>query len=63
MTNFEYFKDDILKMREDKDSILAVQNGRPVHCRSIVCARCDFFRKPASCRIKFIDWLYSEHRV
>lgn len=61
MTNFEYFEDDILKMCEDKERVIAVQNGRPVYCAGLTCPRCDLFGELGSCKKNLIKWLYSEH--
>lgn len=77
MTNFEYFKDDILKMCTDNENLLddilkmctnnenllAVRNDIPVFCRDITCIDCDLFRKSGRCDTNVIQWLCSEHRV
>lgn len=61
MTNFEYFKDDIIKMCADKENILAVRDNKPVLCRGLSCLDCDLFKKLGRCKTNVIQWLYLEH--
>ena len=60
MTNFEYWKDRILEINEDE--VVAIINGKPCDCSVGKCEVCDFFRKEKTCRQKFVEWLYSEHK-
>lgn len=62
MTNFEFYKNDILK--SIKEGSLAVVNNKPCSCFAARCSECDFGDndKPAigGCDKKRFKWLYSE---
>ncbi len=58
-TNFEYYKDEILKYVHDYCSFPAAKNGRISTCGSIDCNNCDF-NSPV-CFERRVEWLYAEH--
>ena len=61
MTNFEYWKDKILKINNE-DGDIAIIKGIPSRCCSAKkCYYCDLSLKGNSCRQQLIEWLYSEH--
>lgn len=58
MTNFEFYKDEILKIVANGDDI-ALLNGKPVACDGVSCNDCD---RDGNCYERYIiDWLYAEH--
>lgn len=59
MTNFEKWKDEILKITHD-DYEVAVKDGVPKPCVGI-CDQCDFERE-SPCVAKFVDWLLAEYK-
>lgn len=59
MTNFEKWKDEILKITHD-DYEVGVRNGVPIPCKGI-CNQCEFEgRRP--CIAGFVDWLLAEYQ-
>ena len=58
MTNFEKWKDEILKITHDGYEV-AVKDGAPKPCVGI-CDQCEFERE-SPCRAKFVEWLLSEY--
>ena len=59
MTNFEKWKDEILKIKHE-DYEVAVKDGVPKPCVGI-CDQCEFEREsPYSA--KFVDWLLAEYQ-
>ena len=58
MTNFEFYKDELLAINKDGSEVALVK-GKPVKCDSIVCCQCDF--KSFRCGVDLIEWLYAEH--
>lgn len=63
MTNFERYKDEILKILEVSDhEIAAVKNGIPVLCEDIECSDCDIRDKSGNgaCAPNLIKWLYED---
>ena len=61
MTNFEYFKDEIIKLLVDGRE-MAVVDGEPIACKDTSCCMCDL--KPnilKSCRECTKAWLNAEH--
>lgn len=61
-TNFEFYKDEILKINDTYDHV-AVENGKPISCNAMYCPRCELREHPAGmdCQMKLIEWLYEEH--
>ena len=60
MTNFEKYKDEILRLAEQNEGI-AMWEGELDSCESVPCCRCDFeMYGTGSCRAKFVKWLYRE---
>lgn len=62
MTNFEKYRDEILRITK-KSSSIALINGVPVGCESLDdCFSCDLYHKDlVKCRINLIKWLYEEY--
>ena len=63
MTNFEKYKDEILKIIANSDyEIVAVKNGAPVPCDDIECGGCDIRDKSenGACASNLIKWLYED---
>lgn len=58
VTNFEYYKDEIL---ENCIENLAVVKGRPKLCYKTNCNDCDFKINQIGCRNKVKDWLKQTH--
>lgn len=59
MTNFEKWKDEILKINHDGYDV-AVKDGVPKPCVGI-CDQCEFERE-SPCIAKFVDWLLAEYQ-
>ena len=60
MTNFEKWKDEILRLGRDGQDGIACLNGKPIPCVTIDdCCNCDFNKD--SCDGKFLLWLYEEY--
>ena len=59
MTNFEKWKDEILKITHN-DYKVGVRNGVPIPCEGI-CNQCEFERE-SPCIAKFVDWLLAEYK-
>lgn len=59
MTNFEYYKNEIMELAE-QGKALAVVDGKPMACFDATCGNCDL--EDAHCEVNLIKWLYSEHR-
>ena len=59
MTNFEKWKDEILKITHD-DYEVAVKDGVPKPCEGI-CNQCEF-EGGRPCIAKFVDWLLAEYQ-
>ena len=58
MTNFEFWKNEILRICREYESIPAIVKGRPIPCSDVKCDNCDIY---AACEINIIEWLYDEH--
>ena len=59
MTNFEKWKDEILKIKRE-DYEVAVKDGVPKPCVGI-CNKCEFERE-SPCSAKFVEWLLAEYQ-
>ena len=60
MTNFEKWKDELLRLGKDGQDGIACLNGKPIPCVTIDdCCNCDFNKD--SCDGKFLLWLYEEY--
>ena len=59
MTNFEYYKEEILEIINNGDS-LGVCKGKPVKCTSIECSEC-ISSDGQGCDKGIYPWLYAEH--
>lgn len=61
MTNFEKYKERLLKIVDSMDEGIAVCNGVPYSCEDTPCDDCDFYCDGGSCEARFIRWLYQEY--
>ena len=60
MTNFEKWKDELLRLGNDGRDGIACINGKPISCDAISnCCECDFNK--GSCDGKFLLWLCEEY--
>lgn len=59
MTNFEKWKDEILKIKHE-DYEVAVKDGVPKPCVGI-CNQCEF-EGGSPCIAKYVDWLIAEYQ-
>ena len=56
MTNFEKYKDEILKIAEAGGELIGVKDGKPVACESLKgCGGCDLAGDKVSCLFDFIE--------
>lgn len=62
MTNFEKYKDEILKIIESGSSCcIAVKDGKPVRCESMPgCDNCELNTEKSNCGFKFLKWGYED---
>lgn len=62
MTNFEKYKDEILKIIESGSSCcIAVKDGKPVRCESMPgCDNCELNTEKSNCGFKFLKWAYED---
>ena len=61
MTNFEYYKEEILNIINDGDSFAVCKNSnKPVRCDSITCEEC-ISSDEQGCDKGVYNWLYSEY--
>lgn len=59
-TNFEFYKDEILKIAKDTNSCPTLtKNGTLAGCSAIPCNLCAFHA--AHCPLERFEWLYAEH--
>ena len=58
MTNFEFWKDEILRIYRECGSIPTIVKGRPIPCSDVKCDNCDI---ALECVINMIEWFYKEH--
>lgn len=61
MTNFEFYKDEILKILTSDLYTFAIINNKIDKCLNFhSCEKC-MFGKEKSCRVAKLKWLYEEH--
>ena len=61
MTNFEKYRDEILKIAEAGGELIGVKDGKPVACESLRgCGGCDLAGDKVSCLFDFIEWACKE---
>lgn len=60
MTNFEKYKDEILKIATESHSDPAKKYGVIVACTGLDCNKCDFFDGVVSCGENRFNWLYED---
>ena len=59
MTNFEKYKEDILKSVNENCCSPAKKDGVIVACAGLDCKKCDF-GDASKCRKNFLNWLYED---
>ena len=59
MTNFEKYKDEILRIATESNSNPAKKDGVVVACEGLVCTKCDF-DGAGKCRENRFKWLYED---
>lgn len=59
MTNFEKYKEDILKIANENCCSPAKKDGVIVACAGLDCKKCDF-GDASKCRKNFLNWLYED---
>ncbi len=60
MTNFEYYKEEILELTNNDQAFMVYKNGKIGNCDECHdCKKCLFDSN--SCNAKAIKWLYAEH--
>ena len=59
MTNFEKWKDEILKIA-NTNSALSLVEGKLAYCDNTICVDCEFCNDK-DCGAETIKWLYSEY--
>lgn len=59
MTNFEKYKEDILKIVNENCCSPAKKDGVIVACAGLDCKKCDF-GDASKCRKNFLNWLYED---
>jgi len=62
MTNFEKYKDEILKIAEEGYSVVAVKKGKPIACDNLPeCRDCDLDDGgKGNCLFCFLEWGYKD---
>lgn len=62
MKNYEKYQKQIINILKEGNCI-AVKDGKPVDCSSILCEECDFFREEqeCNCKAKLGKWLEAEY--
>lgn len=58
MTNFEKYKDEILRIAAESSSTPALKDGKIIACKGISCEECDFCA--GNCRKDQFNWLYED---
>lgn len=62
MTNFEFYKDDILKIILGNGYPgLVKETGKLTRCKLLECKDCVFITDNERCFVKLFKWLYEEH--
>ena len=60
MTNFEKYKDEILRIATESNEAPAMEGGMLTACRGLSCKECDF--NEDNCVTSFFNWLYEDDR-
>lgn len=58
MTNFEKYKDEILRIATESNEAPAMEDGMLTACRGLSCEECDF--NEDNCVTSFFNWLYED---
>lgn len=63
MTNYEYFKDEIIDIIACREITIALRDGRPVPCCQVRCYDCEFCENDSfgGCNSARKAWLNAEH--
>ena len=59
MTNFEKYKDEIIKIVNDGE-YPGIKDGKPAVCNYLRCADCELDGSKGNCVPEFIEWLYED---
>lgn len=62
MTNFEKYRDEILRITNELDQTVAVTENGPVACSDTTCQECKLLAD-TWCGETRINWLYEEYKV
>ena len=60
MTNFEKYKNEIMKIATESNEAPAMEDGMLTACRGLSCEECDF--NEDNCVTSFFNWLYEDDR-
>lgn len=63
MTNFEYYKDEILEIT-NKGNAFGLYKSKPISCIDVKCVNCDFSSSKKHnnpCSVNRMKWLYEEY--
>lgn len=58
MTNFEKYKDEIMKIATESNEAPAIEDGMLTACRGLPCEECDF--NEDNCVTSLFNWLYED---
>lgn len=58
MTNFEFYKDELMAIAGDGSDVALVK-GKPAKCTETMCEQCKF--GSYNCGADLVKWLYAEH--
>lgn len=64
MTNFEMYREDILRINADGNVAVSKAGNKPVPCKELLCNVCKFNTKKSGCTQpnEIINWLYEEYQ-
>lgn len=60
MTNFEKYKEEILKIANSGNDMSKVDD-KLMTCREVICPNCDWRRPGTRCTAAMLQWLYEEY--
>lgn len=63
MLNIEFFKDDILRLSQERGTLIAIDSDThsPVSCHSIDCNGCELNNKTKDCAYYLFKWFLKEY--
>lgn len=59
MTNFEFYKDKLLRLKNKSFAGIGLLNGEPKDCNKLECDYCDI--KDGNCSSGLLNWLFREY--